>query len=582
MKRTIKYKLITASMLLSLLFVFACKEDFLNVAPTGQLADEQLKSKAGIEGLLIGAYSKLRGQGGFYDGPSNWVPGSILGGEANKGTDAGDQSVVNPLQRYEALTTSGGPITEKWRANYEGISRANTVIRILGEAGPDVTDADKKRIAAEARFLRGHYYFDLKKLYNNIPYVDETVGYGTGVEKVANNVDVWPKILDDFKFAMDNLPETQDAVGRPNKWAAAAYLAKSYLYQKKYAEAKTLFDQVIANGQTSNGKKYALLPKFHDNFDPALDNNSESVFAVQYAAGTGTFLNANPEMVLNFTYNGGPAGCCGFFPPSFELANSFRTSANGLPLLDGSYNNPANALKTDQGLLSKDPFTPDAGNLDPRVDHAIGRRGLPYLDWQDHPGRDWIRDQIYSGPYSTKKYVFTKAQEDAFTDGSSWTRGYTAINYHIIRFADVLLMAAEAEVEAGSLEKAREYVNLVRARAANPDSWVKKLDGSGANAANYVIGLYNTPWTDKAAANTAIRFERKLELSGEGHRFFDLVRWGIAADFLNNTYLPLDGGILKVALGGARFTPNQDEYLPIPQGQIDLQGADVLKQNPGY
>lgn len=582
MNRIIKIRLIVASLLCSLLFVWSCKEDFLTVEPTGQLANEQLKSKAGIEGLLIGAYAMLRGQGGFYDGPSNWVPGSVMGGEAYKGTDAGDQSVVNPLQRYETLTTSGGPVTDKWRTDYEGISRANTTLRVLQNAGPDVTDADKKRISAEARFLRAHYYFDLKKIYNNVPYIDETVDYGSGVEKIGNNVDIWPKIVDDFKYAMDNLPETQSAVGRPNKWAAAAYLAKTYLYQKKFSEAKSLFDQVIANGQTSNGKKYGLLPKYADNFNPALENNEESVFAVQYAAGTGTSNNANPEMVLNFPYNGGPAGCCGFFQPSFELVNSFRTDANGLPLLDGSYNNPAKEVKSDQGLLSTQPFTPDAGNLDPRLDHSVGRRGIPYLDWQDHPGKDWIRDQSYGGPYAPKKYVFSKAQQDAFTDGSSWTRGYTAINYHIIRFADVLLMAAEAEIEAGSLEKAREYVNRVRARAANPASWVKKLDGSGANAANYVIGLYNTPWTDKTTATNAVRFERKLELSGEGHRFFDLVRWGIAADFLNNVYLPHDGAILTVALGGAKFTTNQDEYFPIPQRQIDLQGADVLKQNPGY
>ncbi len=127
---------------------------------------------------------------------------------------------------------------------------------------------------------------------------------------------------------------------------------------------------------------------------------------------TGSVNNANPDFVLNFPYNTGPSGpgnCCGFFQPSFELVNSFRTDGSGLPLLDGSYNNPANEVKTDQGVLSNEAFTPDAGNLDPRLDHSVGRRALPYLDWGPFPGYDWIRDQAYAGPYAPKKYIYYKA-----------------------------------------------------------------------------------------------------------------------------------------------------------------------------
>jgi len=564
-----------ASVLFSLLFLWACSDDFLVVAPTGQLAEEQLKSKAGIEGLLIGVYAQLSGRDGFYNGPSNWVGGSIRGGEANKGTDAGDQAEVNPIQRFETLPTTGGPVPARWAENYEGVSRANTVLQLLTTAGADVTDADKKRISAETRFLRGHYYFDLKKNYNNVPYLDETIT--ADLDKVSNTADIWPKIQEDFKFAYDNLPETQSAVGRVNKWAAGAYLAKTLLFQKKYAEAKAIFDQIIANGKTSGGKKYALTPEYFNVFDPSLDNNEESVFAVQAAAGTTTTANANPEFVLNFPYNGGPGGCCGFFQPSFDLVNSFRTSANGLPLLDGTYNSAANAVKNDQGLLTAAAFTPDAGNLDPRLDHSVGRRGLPYLDWGNHPGNDWIRSQSNGGPYAPKKFTFSKGQQNAYTDGSSWTRGYIALNYNIIRFADVLLMAAEAEAEAGSVAKALEYVNLVRARAANAAGFVK--NASGADAAKYVINPYPS-FADKTAALNAIRFERKLELSGEGHRFYDLVRWGIVEKTIND-YLKFEGAILVPALGGSVFQANQDEYFPIPQRQLDLQPG-VLKQNPGY
>jgi hypothetical protein len=574
MKRIIKLKLAAASILFALLFVWACNDDFLEVAPRGQLAEEQLTGKAGIEGLLIGVYAQISGRDGFYVGPSNWVGGSIRGGDANKGTEGGDQADINPIQRFEALPTTGGPIPDKWREDYEGVNRANTVLRVLATAGPDVTDADKRRISAETRFLRGHYYFDLQKNYNNVAYIDETT---PDPSKVVNSGPVWAQIEADFKYAYDNLPETQSAVGRANKWAAGAYYAKTLLYQKKYAEAKTVFDAVIANGKTSGGKKYALVPRYSQLFNPENDNNEESIFALQASAGTTTTANANPEFVLNFPYNGGPAGCCGFFQPSFELVNSFRTNAQGLPLLDGSYNNASNAVKNDQGVLSNAAFTTDAGTLDPRLDHSVGRRGIPYLDWGNHPGRDWIRSQPNGGPYAPKKFVFSKAQQNAYTDGSSWTRGYIALNYNIIRFADVLLMAAEAEAEVGTLAKALEYVNLVRNRAANAADFVKTA--TGANAANYVISPYPA-FANKQAALDAIRFERKLELSGEGHRFYDLVRWGVAEKVVND-YLRYEGAILTSALGGAQFTPNQDEYYPIPQRQIDLQPG-VLKQNPGY
>ena len=579
MKTNIIGKILVSTSLFTALTVVGCKDSFLEVAPNGQLTSALLTSKAGLEGTLMGAYSMLNGRGFTRLASStNWVYGSILGGEANKGTESGDYGAINPIQRFETIA-SAGDVEGTWNGKYEGISRANAVIRLVGKADAAVTAADKARILAEAKFLRAHYYFELKRLFNNAPYIDETVDYGTGIEKVKNDADLWPKIEADLKAAMDALPEVQIAAGRANKWAATAYLAKVYLYQKKYTEAKALFDQVIANGKTANGKKYGLVAKYADIFNAANDNNEESVFAIQAAANTGSVNNANPEFDLNFPYGGAaaPGGCCGFFQPSFELVNSFRTDASGLPLLDGSYNSTANVVKNDFGLLSKDAFTPDTGNLDPRLDHSVGRRGIPYLDYGLFPGNDWIRSQSYAGPYSTKKFVYYKSQEGTLTDGSSWTRGYAAMNYNVIRYADVLLMAAEAEIEVGSLTKALEYINAVRSRAANQDGWVK-IDGKPA--AKYVISNFGA-FADKDAARKALRFERKLELSGEGHRFFDLVRWGVA-DKEINAYLASEGKILTIALGGAKFTPGKNEYLPIPQTQIDRQGKDILKQNPGY
>jgi hypothetical protein len=571
-----KFRILIFSLLALAILVTACKDSFLDVAPTGSLSETELSSKAGLEGSLIATYSMLLGRGGFYSDLTNWFWGSVLGGDANKGTNAGDQSQVNEIQTYSAQTTNVS-VLEKYRSVYEGVARANATLKLIGVAKEGVAEEDKIRIAAEARFLRGVYYFELKKNFNNTPYVDET---WDEVTPVSNNADLWPFIEADFKYAYDNLPETQSGAGRANKWAAGAFLGKAYLFQKKYSEAKAVFDQVIANGVTTNGAKYALNANYADAFTAANDNNSESVFAAQAAANTGSINNANPALVLNFPHGSAgperPGGCCGFNQPSFELANSFRTNANGLPLLDGSYNSPANQLVDDRGKSSSDAFTPDAGNLDPRLDHSIGRRGIPYLDWGPHPGFDWIRDQPYGGVYSPKKFIYYKDGGGAAHDASSWTPGYTAVNYNLMRFADVLLMAAECEVELNNLDKALEYVNMIRTRAKNSPV----LDANGQPAAHYVINTYAS-FANQDEARNAVRFERKLELSGEGHRLYDLVRWGIAEPTLN-AYLDHERPLLNNPFAGAIFKANKNEYLPIPQNEIDLQGSDVIKQNPGY
>ncbi len=213
-----------------------------------------------------------------------------------------------------------------------------------------ITPADTVEYTAEARFLRGFYHFEGKKMWNNFPYVDENISYVNGNLNVPNYasgqyIDIWPNIVADLKYAVDNLPNTQPNIGRVNKWAAMAFLAKAYLYQHDYANAKPLLDQVIANGTTSDGTKYALNPIFQTNFNPAQKNSPESVFACQTSVNDGSAIatnggNGNTGDELNFPYNHGP-GCCGFNNPSWNLVQAYKTDANGLPFLDGSYNNAA-------------------------------------------------------------------------------------------------------------------------------------------------------------------------------------------------------------------------------------------------
>lgn len=555
----------------------ACDDSYLQIPIAGSLSESQLVSQAGLEKLLIGVYANLNGRDSWHGGSTNWMWGSMRGADANKGTNAGDFNSMNPVENY-AVETTNTEVEAKWNKSFEGISRANRLIALI----PQVTDASddvKKRIEGEAKFLRGFYYFELKKTFSNAPYVDETLDLATGASKVPNNQDLWPMIEADFTVAWNNLPETLPEAGRVNKWAAGAFLAKAYLFQGKWTAARDLFLQIVAEGQTTNGLKYALVDNFGALFRLAGENSAESVFAFQATGAAKNVNNANQELAMAFPYNTLPGNCCGFFTPSFELASSYRVDANGLPLLDNSFRLPANELKNDEGLVSSAPFTPDAGLVDPRLDVTIGRRGIPFLDWGPHKGYDWIRDQSYSGPYSPKKYTYSSA-EASTNDGSGWTPGYTAINFMLMRYSDVLLMLAEAQIMSGDLEAGRDLINQVRTRAANTSGWVKSVDGS-TYAANYKVGTYDAAFADQAAALKALRFERKLELSMEGHRFFDLVRWG-TADAELNAYIAYDGPKIPSHFIGVQFNVGKDELLPIPQHQIDLQTAAVLTQNPGY
>lgn len=581
---------------LGVLMFLSCDKKFLERTPKGSLDANTLANQKGVEALLIGAYAVLDGfingggifLGGWQSSGTNWVYGSIAAGEAHKGSDAGDQPDINSIETYTATPTNGY-FDAKWRICYEGVTRANSVLKVMANA-KDISAADKTRIEGEARFLRGHYHFEAKKMWNKIPFIDENV---TDFNQ-PNDGDAWPKIEADLKFAYDNLPVTMNAKGRANKYAAGALYAKALLFQGKYAAAKTVLDDVYTNGKNAQGIKYKLLDKYSDNFNADTKNSSESVFAVQYSVNDGSNAdNGGWGEVLNFPYTGGPGTCCGFFQPSQDLVNSFKTDpVTGLPDPD-NYN--SYEVKNDMGITSNQPFTPETGTLDARLDWTVGRRGIPYLDWGPHPGYNWIRDQANGGPYSPIKNVYYKSQERVKTDINFWTSGITANNYTLIRFADVILWLAECEVETGSLTRARDLVNEVRARAANTVGWVASSTGPFAPyAANYKVGIYpaNSPaFANQANARKAVRFERKLELGMEGHRFFDLVRWGIAATEINRV-IDYTGGVSNPSivnkrsyLASANFTANKNEYYPIPQGQIDLSttgGVAKLKQNPGY
>lgn len=593
--KKMKYKYLYGAGIVAMVVLAACSKSFLEKPPIGTLSPEIVASEKGVQGLLIGAYSLLDGNGSSGDGnyasaASNWAYGGVASDDAYKGSDPSDVADLVPFEQFTTLTPTNGAVPQKWNLCYNGAQRCNGVLNTLALA-KDISESKKTGIIAQARFLRAFFHMELKKVFNNIIYADETVNPEN--TKVTNTTDVWPKIEADLNFAIANLPETWSEVGRVNKWAAKAFLAKAYMFQKKFTAAYPILQDLIANGKTTAGVKYGLTPQFYSNFNPAQKNSRESVFAVQTSVQDNSSVdwggapNGNYGDILNFPYNGGPGACCGFYNPSQDLANAYKTDANGLPLLDESYTS---------GLKVSDPTTPYTGTLDPRVDLTGGRKGIPYLDWGLHPGDDWIRNVPNDGHFSPKKNVYALSQKGSFTDVGSAYWGPTELvanNVNLIRFADILLWAAECAVIAGDLPTAMANVNTVRARAADPSGWVyKNSDYNAATAMystqttpadNYKIGLYTAATFTAANAMKAVYFERRLELAMEGHRFFDLVRWGIAAPTIN-TFIAREKA-QRPLKQNASFTAGKNEYFPIPQGRIDAlnsDGSKRLTQNPGY
>ncbi len=589
-------KIIIFSLLATVGLNFSCSDSFFDIQPQGAASLVSLSNKNGVNALLVGAYSLLDGVGsgnvGRTSTASNYVYGGITSGDAVKGTDAGDQPEQTFIETFNWLADNSY-FFGKWFGMYDGVARANEAMLLAQSADvKDMTAAEKAQVVAEAKFLRGHFHFEAKKMWNKVPYISETVYKrdDPNSTKVSNTADIWANIEKDFSDAAAVLPATQAQKGRATKWAAMTYLAKAYMFQKKFAAAKTILEDVYKN----SGKK--LVPNFHDNFRTSGNNNAESIFEVQFSVNDGsTGNNGNAGDGLNWPYSGSSPGrgCCGFYLPSQNLVNAFKTTAGGLPLIgnkkDGTadtYNNVD--LPNDQGIKSDAAFNLNKSiPVDPRLDWTVGRRGVNFLDWGIMPGFNWIRDQTYSGPYIGKKWMYYLAEEGSTTHSTS--RRSVNNNFRMLKMSSVILWLAECEAELGNLAAAETYVNMIRERAKS---------GSVQDATvNYVVNPYPSGTfvsQGKDYALNAIYMENRLEFAMEGHRFFDLVRWGIAAPYLNK-YLAeeskngtdMSGRTYnkRAYLVGRTFTAGKNEYFPLPNDEIlnsQVDGKNTLTQNPGY
>jgi starch-binding outer membrane protein, SusD/RagB family len=595
-KATRQPMLLGTAMFLAAGSLFGCKESFLTdaAAPQGVLDAGVLANAAGVEGNLIAAYRQLDWTTSIAAGQaaaaSNWVWGSVLSDDAYKGSDATDFTAITDAEKYQwNAPGADGILNDKWKQVYEGVSRTNSTLQLLKQVVTNtpaaLSAADQAGIEGEALFLRAHYMFEAYKMWGNVPYLRED---DTDVRKASTpKATVATEIIKDLDAAIAKLPTTprKGQVGRATQWTAKAYKGRVQMYAGSYAAALTTLREVVNSGP------YALQPSYDQVWTgfQAFANGKETVFAYQASANDGESdgNNANYGERLNFPHSGSPFGCCGFHQPSQNMVNSFVTDAAGLP-----------TMITSPTTWNADNAEYDAAktanlNVDPRLDFTVGRDGVPFKDWGLHAA-NWIRDASYSGPYSPKKNVHEKSSGAQSSVGWVNTQ-LNSVNIHIFRFADVMLLLAEAEVEAGTLENARILVNQIRTRAAAKAQGPGTSDATIAVAINsptitwakYNVGTYAT-FPSQAYAREAVRAERKIELALEGQRFFDLKRWNVLEATLNAYINGVGGGAEKDRRSYlATAAPVQPRHynFPIPSTQLQLStvnGEVRVPQNTGW
>jgi len=555
-------KRIITTILTIAIFFTSCKDDVLDQVPQGALADGVEIDENIMESLITAAYAGLTGRfivqhHEAFQGPvSNWI-GDVRSDDAYKGGGGiNDQVPIHESETY-TLNPNNDIAKNKWKNLVWAIARVNSAITTLKSF--ESNTYPKQTRLAEMRFLRAHFHFDFQRNYGNVPWLGDEVLASEQSNIEYTKEEMLDLIEADMQFAYDNLPEEQEAVGRVNKFTAAAYLCKIHIEQEEWDDAVTMADIVINSG------KYALLDEFEDLATLDAENSAEMVFNVQFALTENPDLGHNVGNILGVTTSNVYPGGDDFYLGSQNLINAFKTDGNGLPVFDG-FDDAPNAT----GASYTDP-------VDPRVDFTFGRNNIPWKQSGLYTFAEWSRDPgSYPLDYSSKKHVID-ANDPRMHSGLPWAA--SGLNFAVIRYAEVLLWKAEALIEKNSsdLEGARSLINEIRNRAKN-STYVRTLDGVSL-AANYVIEPYPaTGWTQEFARQ-ALRKERRLELAMEGHRLYDLNRWGVTGQVINE-YLS-DEYLGTPYLEGVVFTENKNEYLPVPQSEID-KDPTLYTQNPGY
>lgn len=576
---TLKY-IASASVLALASTLTGCSDFLEQQTPQGILDNEQLKNPEYVDNLVISAYAVWISAEDINSSFSMWNY-DVRSDDAYKGgngTEDGD--VFHALEISQGVMTTAWNISDMWQRLYNCISRANTALQQLNEVDENRYPEKQQRIA-EMRFLRGHGHFLLKQLYKKIVFAtDESLTpeqYNDLSNTTYSNDEGWQVIADDFKFAFDHLPVVQAEKGRPTRAAAAAYLAKTYLYKayRQDDESTNAVTSIHADDlrqvvtYTENALMTAggfdLEADYQNNFrpEPQYENGVESIWAMQYSMNDGT-KNGN----CNWSYGlivpnipGVTDGGCDFYKPSQNLVNAFKTDVNGLPFLDN---------------FNEEDYEMEEDYADPRLFYTVGMPGLPY-EFNDRYMMDesatWSRSNGVYGYYVTLKQN-VDPDGDYLIKGAWWG---SPMNRIVLRYADVLLMRAEALIQLGeSMDEAVDLINRVRNRAKVSRGFIASYER------DYHVRINVQPYASKSytkeEAMKMLKHERRVELGMESSRFFDLVRWGEAAEVLNKYYV---GEADDCAIySSASFTKNKNEYLPIPHAQMSASNGNYT-QNCG-
>ena len=584
----------TACLILASGVIYGCS-DFLSssATPQGTLDEGTLANRAGVEATLIGAYRPLdctNTSGAWGCAASNWVWGTVTSDDSYKGSTGSDQPPINDIEGYHWGTANAEDyLNQKWSHVYEGVVRSNAALRLVKQvmaASPgEFSVADGNSIVGEAMFLRAHYHFEAYRMWGNIPYYHED---DTDFRKAnATSAEVVTNLLADFDSASKLLPAAprNGQKGRATSWAAKAYKGRVQVYAGQYAAAITTLSDVRINGPYALEASYDRVWSGFSDFA----NGPETILAFQASSNDGEpdGNNANFGERLNFP-NGGHFGCCGFNQPAQNLVNYFRVDAAGLPL---ALSAPATWNTNNNNFTSTDLLP-----VDPRLDWTVSREGVPLKDWGLYTVAAYARDVANGGPYGPKKNIHELSSGSEQLSGGWAPTQQNGVNIHLFRFADLLLLEAEAQVEAGSLATATTLVNMIRTRAG------VRAQGPGTDRATiavpindpsitwavYRVSPYPATFASQAFGREAVRAERRLELAMEGQRFFDLRRWGIAATVINGYLTGVGGGRednRRLYLANAEpYTARHDLY-PIPNIQIELSKVGTenrLTQNTGW
>jgi len=579
------YKGFTVAVLAVTLGLTTACDDYIDVKPQGVLDKDLAYSSP--DNLVTAAYASLGDD--WYSYPFNlWPYGDMSADDCLKGGSGENDTGYHPMEIFRTLTDDRGEFDELWYRLYVAISRCNRALDALDINGEATLG---KELAAqrtgEVKFLRAHFYFKLATMFYSVPWIDLQVYRANAIEQTGqlSHTELMQNIISDFKEAYDVLPEaghTEDGsavTGRVTKEAAASYLAKCYLniaYGDGYESAtgynhinKDDMKKVLDYTDWVDNSQFGLMEDFGDCFLPEYKNSKESVFAVQHsnkADDNTTYGRANWSNMLNGVWG---IWSCGwdFHKPSQNLVNAFKTK-NGLPMFD-DYDNDHNAYPQ-FGVNSDQKY-------DPRLFHTVGMPTYPYKY-----EKEYTLTTANSRTPNTYGYYCSMKEVPQRSKGEDYDNPWQAfgMNDYVFRFSDVLLMRAEAMIETGNIEGGKNIINMIRERASK--SINKHISYAQSQCE---IALYDKfPSLDYA--RQALRWERRVELAMESHRFFDLRRWGLLSQTLNTYFASevtdcYEGQEYAFYYKDAFFTKEKNEYFPIAHNQL-FYIPGLYTQNKGY